>query len=579
MREFNIDSKLPKQNEKSPEIDLKDYDKKKIALMLYSHILYTNKLKKHTKKQLSHINYFSKIGIALSAEKNIKKIFKLVVAEAMSLTNADAGTLYTVENELKLKFEVLYNLSLKQKKKGIHSTIKLEGVPLYIEHKPNLKNVSSYVFHKTHTININNVYTNNIFDFIEAKKYDKITGYFSKSMLVVPMKNHENDIIGILQLINAKKQGSNDIISFQKKHENIIESLASLAAVALNNAQLIKNIKNLFYSFIKSIATAIDEKSPYTGGHIRRVVFLSSLIASEINKTNEKPFNKIQFDNDKLEELKIASWLHDFGKIVTPEHIIDKSKKLQTIFDRIKLIKTRFKLIEKSFENLFLKDKINILLNQNNTSKSKLNEIDNKIIQAKKELKNDIAFIEKCNNSNYMGKDSIKKIKSYGLKTFSHNNKLYPYLTENEIENLCIEKGTLTAKERKIIENHADLTYKITKELPFPRHLKSVPIYAKSHHEFLDGSGYPSKYSKDTIPIQTRIITIADIFEALTAKDRPYKKPMSLSKALEILISLKKNKKIDPDICDLFIKKKLYYKYALKEMNEKQIDEQFFNKT
>jgi len=524
--------------------------------------------------QQKQIKHLAEIGLALSAEKNISKLLEMIVDEAKDLSNADAGTLYKVDDDkLHLSFEIMQNDSMKIRMGGTSGNkITLPKVPLYINGRQNHSNVSSYTAITGEIINIPDVYKASGFDFTGPRKYDATTGYRSKSMLVIPMKNHENDIIGVLQLLNAKNIKTGKVVSFPVKDVNLIASLASQAAIVLTNTQLIQDLKNLFYSFIKSIATAIDEKSPYTGGHVRRVVFLTMRIAEEINKSHDGPFKDIYFNEDEIEELRLAAWMHDVGKITTPEHVVDKSTKLETIFDRIFLIETRFNLIAGLIKKIYLKQEIELLKNEEN-SRDKIKRIEQDLGDELKMLYNELDFIKACNKTKeFMNDDKIKKIKNIAKKTYLLNNEEHYYLTEDEVKNLCIREGSLTEEERKIIENHAEMTLKILKQIPFPKKLANVPKYAASHHEKLDGSGYPSGLTSKEMPFQLRIMAIADIFEALTAKDRPYKELTKLSHAIKIMECMKKDKHIDPDIYDLFIKKRLFYDYAKKEMFSEQID-------
>jgi len=376
-----------------------------------------------------------------------------------------------------------------------------------------------------------------------------------------------------LQLLNSKIPETGKTTDFSKEYVDLVASLASQAAVALTNTQLIQDLENLLYAFIKSIATAIDEKSPYTGGHINRVVDLTMTMAEEINKTDQGPLGGAFFSKDELEELRLAAWMHDIGKITTPEYVVDKASKLETIFNRIKLVETRFHMIAKAIENEYLQRKIELM--QNHTSdETNIKRMDEKLAVQLKSLEDDFNFVKECNQSvEFMSDDKIDRIKEIATKTFVSPEGEQPYLTEEEVENLCIRKGSLTEKERKTIENHASMTKKMLNELPFPVKLARVSEYASSHHEKLDGSGYPLGLSKKELPLQSRIMVIADIFEALTAKDRPYKKPMNLSQAIKILGFLKKDNHIDPDIHDLFLERRLFYEYAQKEMAPEQIDE------
>ena len=534
-----------------------------------------NEVSLYAEDQIKHIRQNAKIGQALSAEKDINKLLDMIITEAKELINADAGTLYILSNDAKrLQFKILHNDTLGEKigRTG-GNEITLPDVPIYFENgEPNNSNVSSYVALTGKTVNIPDVYESGDFDFTGPRQYDAATGYRSVSMLVIPLRNHENNIIGVVQLLNAKDSETGNVIPFPNDYVDLIASLASQAAVALTNAQLIEDLKNLFYSFIRSIATVIDEKSPYTAGHIKRVVDLTMLIAEGINETDEGVFKNVYFNKDELEEILIASWMHDVGKIITPEHVINKGTKLETITDRIEHVKSRFQLISKLTENEYLQKKLLIFENSLNNEK-KLIQLERDMEEKLKILNDDLQFIINCNNPfGFMSDDDISHLKEIAVKSYSFNDEEHPYLTDDELKNLSIVKGTLTDNERQIIENHALMTIKITEKLPFPKKLSNVPEYAGGHHEKLDGTGYPKKKSGDALPLQTRIMAIADIFEALTARDRPYKKPMPLSQALVILEKMKSDNHIDPDIYDFFVEKKLYRKYAEKELAPEQLN-------
>jgi HD-GYP domain-containing protein (c-di-GMP phosphodiesterase class II) len=524
--------------------------------------------------QTNSLKRLSKIGIALSAEKDINKLLEMIVDLARDFTDADAGTLYITDHDKKiLNFVIIQNDTLNIRIGGTSGDkIELPPVPLETDGKPNYSNVSSFCAITGELVNIPDVYKAEKFDFTGPRKYDEQTGYRSQSMLVIPLKNHENDIIGVLQLLNATDPDSKEVIPFSPEYTDLISSLASQAAIALENAQLIQDLQKLLDSFIQGIATAIDEKSPYTGGHIRRVTELTMMIANKINETTEGKFAKVNFSEDELEELRIATWLHDVGKITTPEYVADKATKLETIFDRINLIDTRFNLIIAEAENEFLKKKLELLENEN-YDKKKLKDLEEKFNEEIKGLQQEKSFIEKCNTpGEFMSDDKLKLLDIIGKKTFQNNSQKNQYISDEELKNLQIRKGTLTDEERKIIENHVVMSIKILEKLPFPKKLAHVPEYAGGHHEMMDGSGYPKGLTGDQLPLQARIMAIADIFEALTAKDRPYKKPMKLSQTLKILGSLRQENKIDPDIYDLFINSNLYKEYAKKELNKEQID-------
>ncbi len=532
-------------------------------------------VKEYADYQLSHIEQLANIGLALSIEKNIDILLEMIVDAARDLTCADAGTLYLVDETNKtLKFQILQNDTMKTRMGGTSGIeVTLPPVPLEVDGRPNHSNVSSYCALTGDVVNIPDVYEAEGFDFTGPRKYDEATGYRSKSMLVIAMRNHENDIIGVLQLLNAKDIDTKQTVSFSTEYVNLIGSLASQAAVALTNAELVQDLRDLLYSFIKSIATAIDEKSPYTGGHFSRVVDLTMMIAEKINGVKKGPFASVQFNEDEMEELKLAAWMHDVGKITTPEHVVDKSTKLETIFDRVDLVKTRFDLIAQTIEKDYLNKKLSIIKKEGPDSK-KLNGMDEELEGKLCEVREEREFVVTCNTpKEFMDDERLDRLNSIAKKEFIVDGKTHNYLTDNELYNLSIRKGSLTDEERKIIEGHASLTNKMLEQLPFPKKLANVASYASGHHEKLDGTGYPLGLKADELPLQARIMAIADVFEALTAGDRPYKQPMKLSQAVKILGFMKNDKHIDPDIFDLFIKEGIFQDYAKIELRPEQIDE------
>jgi response regulator RpfG family c-di-GMP phosphodiesterase len=297
------------------------------------------------------------------------------------------------------------------------------------------------------------------------------------------------------------------------------------------------------------------------------------MIADKINEATEGHFKDICLSENEIEELRLTAWMHDTGKITTPEYVVDKQTKLETIFDRINLVDTRFNLIIKSAENKCLNRKIELLIKQKGDV-SGIDRLDNELAGELEILREERVFIQSCNEAGeFMSDDRIERVKEIAGKTYSLNGEEEYYLSDDEVHNLCIRKGSLTDAERNIINNHAKMTQEILEQLPFPNRLTNVPVFAGGHHEKLDGTGYPNGLSAEDLPLQARILAIADVFEALTAKDRPYKKPMNLTQAVRIMGFMKKDKHIDPDIYDLFIEKRIYYDYAIKEMNPEQIDE------
>ena len=517
----------------------------------------------------------NEIGIALSAEKDHDRLLELILVKAMGITNSDGGTLYVCTNEKSLKFEILHNHSLAVHKGGTSGEeILLPPISLYDdEGNTNNKMVAAYAVNSAQTVNIEDAYTNEDFDFSGTRNFDKKMGYRSTSFLTVPMTNHEHDIIGVLQLINTIDKNTNKIISFSALDQQLIESLASQAAVTITNKTLINAQKNLFDSFIQLIATAIDEKSPYTAKHCRRVPVITDMLADATNKIDRGPLKDFSMNDNEMYELNVAAWRHDCGKITTPEYVIDKSTKLETIFDRINLVDIRFEVLKRDAVITALKaiikenkdcDDIDKELENNSALKNRLKELDDERIE-----------IEKYNiGGESLLDNDLKRIKELSENIYENSvGESVHLLNDNEVENLQISRGTLNRQEREIINNHVTMTIKMLESLPYPKHLKNVPEFAGCHHEKMDGTGYPNKLKGNQMSIPARMIAIADIFEALTAGDRPYKNGMSLSRALKILGRMKLENHIDPDLFDVFIDKKIYLIYAKEHLNEDQIDE------
>ena len=521
-------------------------------------------------EQAREISELTAIGKALGTGKDISVLLEMILSIARRFTKADGGTLYLVDHKTQsLVFNVIHNESLNIKKGG--GSIELAGVPLYEDdNTPNLSNVSSYVFHTGEIVNIDDVYKAKKFQFKGTKKFDKTLHYKSRSMIVIPMTNHEDDIIGILQLINSKDPLTNKTIPFNKDDQEKAAALASQASVILTQQTLILELKKLFEAFIKAIAVSIDEKSKHTGGHIQRVTELCMMIAQKINKDNTI-FKNTTLSLDQMDELRIAALMHDTGKITTPEHIISKSSRLETVHDRIDLIKVRWELF-KTNQKLDAAQKKLALFDQT-TRQNEIAQIDNICNEKIDILKKEFKTLSHINSTKkILDQSLVDQLEKIYEKSSNFSGIDVPYLTEDEFENLCILKGTLTSKERDILNSHAHLTEKILNKLPWPKKLANIPSIAGAHHEKLDGSGYPLHLNKENLNIQARILAIADIFEALSAKDRPYKEPMTLSGTVKVLEQMGENGLIDKDIIKIFFKSKAHLEYSKNHLSQSQID-------
>ncbi|MBJ48287.1 MAG: phosphohydrolase [Candidatus Marinimicrobia bacterium] len=525
---------------------------------------------KYLENRIKHLNL---IGIALSTEDDLDKLFEMIMDEAKHITNADGRTLYMKSDDgNNLNFEILLNDSMGSAMGGTSGNkVTLPPVRLFNEKShPNESNVAAYVANTGKTVNISDAYKEDGFDFSGTKSFDKITGYRSKSFLTVPLKNHENEIIGVMQLINSIDSKSNKPVSFSNEMQTQIESLCSQGAVALTNKRLVQELKTLFEAFIQLIAKAIDEKSEYTGGHCERVPEITMMLADAVEKVDYGKYKDFSMTEEERYELYIAGWLHDCGKVATPPHIVDKGTKLETIFDRIETVQTRFEVLKRDIEIKYLKEKINRLENgQTQPSNSDYQlEKDLEVVDQER------IIVEKANiGGEFMDKEEQDKIKKIANKySWINSGKKEPFLSDKEVENLCIPKGTLLPEEREIINDHIRITIDMLEKLPYPKHLKNVPEFAGGHHEKLDGTGYPKGLKAHEMSVQAKMMAIADIFEALTAADRPYKDGKKLSQAMRIMGFMKDDYHIDKDLFEIFVKEGVYRKYADKYVKKNQID-------
>ena len=510
---------------------------------------------------LNRLNDLNVIGAALSSERDINHLLESILTAARKITSADAGTLYLVDAEKQvLTFEILHNDSLDIRMGGTSGNpIPFYPIALYHEGEPNLAMVVSYSVLRGVTVNIPDAYIAEGFDFSGTKSFDAKTGYRSRSFLAVPMRDHEHEIIGVLQLINAIDPNTGGVKQFSKDDQQLLESLASQAAIALSNRRLIQQLEELFEALINLINTAIDDKSPYTGGHCARVPALTMMLAEAATRSKRGALKAFDLTDKDRYELKIAGLLHDCGKITTPVHVVDKATKLQTISDRIHLIDTRFEVLKRDAE-------IGMLRGERTSAD---------YTATVRQLDDDRAFLRQCNiGSEKMDDADVARVQQIAKYQWRNaEGEQADFLSAEELENLTIRAGTLTAAEREIINHHINVTIKMLESLPWPKHLRHVPEYAGGHHERMDGKGYPKGLTREQMPIQARVMGIADIFEALTAKDRPYKQGKTLTESLMILGKFKECGHIDPDLFDVFIREKVYLAYAKQFLAPAQIDE------
>ena len=519
---------------------------------------------------LERIDRLNEIGVALSAESDTPKLLELIMMGAKSLTHADGGSLY-FRNDDELSFEIISNDSLDIQMGGTSGNdITFPPIPLTLDGEENHANVVSHCVLSGETVNIADAYHEDGFDFSGTRDFDRKTGYRTRSMLTFPLKDHEQEIIGVLQLINARDIETGEVIGFSQLAQQLAESLASQAAVALTQRRLITELQELFESFIKLIASAIDDKSPYTGGHCRRIPVLTMMLAEAAHSTAQGPLKDFRIDEKDRYELETAAWLHDCGKVVTPEYVMDKATKLETIYDRINALETRFEILRRDAEIAYLKAS----LNPDCTAEQR-EELKRNFEQVCGQYREDFEFLRNANiGGEFMRDEDIERVEQLAsLEWTDAGGEQRPLLSPDEVNNLSIKRGTLNDEERKVINHHIVATIKMLESLPFPKHLQNVPEYAGGHHEKMDGTGYPRGLTRDQMSVQARIMAVADIFEALTASDRPYKKGKKLSECLRIMGFMKQDDHIDPDIFDIFIREKVYMDYAEAFLEPDQIDE------
>src|SRR5262245_3093877 len=529
------------------------------------------------------LEQLNEIGAALSLEKDLNALLEKILLAVKTITRADGGTLYLVEGEgaeQVLRFEIVRTASLDIAMGGTTSNpIPFYPIHLFKNGDPNTSMVAAFAALTGQTVNIADAYTEEGFDFSGTRAFDSKTGYRSQSFLTVPMKNHEAEIIGVLQLINCQDPDTGAIVPFSPSDQRLAESLASQAAIALTNRALINQLEHLFESFINMINEAIDEKSPYTGGHCQRVPQLTMMLAEAANDTLDGPLSEFSMTEKDRYELRIAGLLHDCGKITTPVHVVDKATKLETIFDRINLVDTRFEVLKRDAEIDALNKKLELARAagiDEITRRDRAYAIDEELRDTVRQIEEDRKFLRRCNiGAESMSKEEQDRVAQIGLgyKWRDPIGNTADFVTDDELKNLTISRGTLTQEEREIINHHIVSTIKMLEALPWPKHLRNVPEYAGGHHERMDGKGYPRGLTRDQMSVQARVMGIADIFEALTAKDRPYKRGKTLSESLHILGNFRQNGHIDPDLFDIFVRKKVYLRYAEQFLDRDQIDE------
>jgi HD-GYP domain-containing protein (c-di-GMP phosphodiesterase class II) len=497
----------------------------------------------------------NRIGIALSAERDIDRLQSFILTTMRQLTHADGASLWLKMDEdgaPKLFLASSQNHSID---KSTYSAFK---VPV------DDKTVVGYTVSMGSSQIYDDAYNPPPGKPAGGKSFDSQFGYRTKSMLTVPMRNYNSEVVGAVQLINAKRRFetrltvenvATEVISFQPEDVEMIESIASQAAVTLDNKNLLDSIQALFDGFVQASVTAIEQRDPSTAGHSGRVERMTSSLARAINEIGTGKFLDVNFTDDQLKELRYACLLHDFGKVGVREHILIKAKKL--IPGQLEVIQARFEFIERSLQVKYATEKLEAMRGGKNGST--LAEIDDRLEEELSQLNRWVQSIVEANEPTVLPEDKASTIEFLSRQTYyDMRGRPHPMLEPQEFRFLSIRKGTLDPQERLEMESHVTHSFHFLAKIPWTPVMRGIPEIAYGHHEKLDGSGYPRGLAGEQIPLQARMMTISDIYDALTAQDRPYKRAVPTTTALDILHEEAGQGKLDQDVLDVFVAKKIY---------------------
>jgi HD-GYP domain-containing protein (c-di-GMP phosphodiesterase class II) len=521
-------------------------------------------------QQRDELMMLNEIGMALSSERDIARLLELILAISMDLTKADAGSLYIVEEIPGVPYSKVNYFRGKQLRYK-HTKNNSKEVPFKEYTMPiSPRSIAGYAALSGQPLNIPDVYRIPVDVPYEwgGLDYDEKTGYHTISMLVVPMLNRDKETIGIIQLINKKRDSEarieNDemalrhVIPFELTDENFIYSMASQAAVAYESQRLYHSVRALLDGFIQASMTAIEARDPTTSGHSERVAVLTVGLAEALDLVDSGPYRAVSFSRQEIQEIRYAALLHDFGKIGVRESVLVKAKKLYD-YER-QAIESRYNILRKAIELDASRKKTEYLLQKSRDEALPfVSQLDRDTVEKIAELDDILQFILKANEPTVLRSEGFERLKEIKSRFFAFGeNEIYPYLTEAEARRLMIPKGSLDDEERLQIESHVSYTFSILKHIPWTNDLRNVPEIAYAHHEKIDGSGYPLRRPIADIPVQAKMMAITDIFDALTAHDRPYKKAVPLDKALDILGYEVKDGKLDRDLFQIFCEAKIY---------------------
>ncbi|MBI4539225.1 MAG: GAF domain-containing protein [Gemmatimonadetes bacterium] len=512
----------------------------------------------------SELRELNRIGLALMSERDPDRLLGMILAQARRITTSDAGSLYLVEEAEdggpRLRFRLAQNdsipdipvpnITLPIDETSIAGHAASTGQPLVIDDAYEIPESAPYSFNRA--------------------AFDEKYGYRAMSMLTVPMKDHKDEVVGVLQLINRKRSSGAQIrdeesarehvLPYTQSHVETVMSLAGQAAVSIENMRLYQAIERLFEGFIKAAVTAIDQRDPTTSGHSVRVATLTCDVAEVVDRADREPFKSLRFSREQMRELRYAGLLHDFGKVGVREEVLIKAKKLPPVmFERME---ARFDLIRRTLEAEFHKRRAEHLLERGTEGwDAFLSELAAEFRRDMERLDKLQQAVREANEPRVLPEASAEILHEVAAQRFpDFDGKLVPYLTSEEFHYLSIPKGSLDDDERKQIESHVTHTYNFLLQIPWTDDLSSLADIAYGHHEKLNGSGYPRRIEAPQIPVQTRIMTISDIFDALTASDRPYKKALPTERALDIVKMEASQGLLDAALVELMIGSGVYRK-------------------
>ncbi len=539
------------------------------------------------------------LNTTIAAHPDRQSVIEKVMTVAARVASADGGFFFEISSEKYMSLTYSSIKSLREESTGFDNFVLFEPESLNNIRAKEKRQPAEICALNNEVVIVENLYADPTIDNSRFAAFDEQYNYATVSVLALPLTNSKGNLIGVAQFTNAA-DSNGKVINFTKDIVNTLTSFCSLLSLVLENKSLREAYSQLLESFIEVLARAIDAKSPYTGSHCQKVPIITRLLATAAVEEDQGPLKNFEMSADDWYTLHIASWLHDCGKVTTPEYIVDKATKLETVNNRIHEIRNRFEIMRRDAHIAYLQKRL-----ANLDSKENLQA---EFVAKVKQLEDDFSFIAWCNTGdNEINEADISRLEKIAKQTYTrHFNRMIglswaernmvttpelyshpaqePVLQDlpdhlidgfnrGELHNLKIHHGTITKEERAKINDHINVTIDMLKALPFPKELSNVVEYAGCHHEWVNGKGYPNHLTGSQMSVPAKIMAIADVFEALTARDRPYKEPKKLSEVLRIMQEMKNIGHLDPDLYRVFITHKVYLDYAEQYIEKEQIDE------